>query len=78
MRVGLSLAELLVDPTSTAPAIVATLPLPVLSYKALAERIERLAGQLSNPGLQANRQIRNDLGERDLFDPHHCTWERAR
>ena len=47
-----SLAELLADPGSSAPAIIATSPLVVVSYKALAEQIERLSGQLSNAGLK--------------------------
>lgn len=50
MTVGPNLAELLVDPMSTAPAIVATSPLVVVSYKALAEQVERLAGQLLDAG----------------------------
>jgi acyl-CoA synthetase (AMP-forming)/AMP-acid ligase II len=47
-----SLAELLVDPGSSAPAIVSTSPLVVLSYKALAEQIERLSAQLTSAGLE--------------------------
>jgi acyl-CoA synthetase (AMP-forming)/AMP-acid ligase II len=46
-----SLAELLADPGSPAPAIISTSPLVVASYKALAEQIERLSGQLRNAGL---------------------------
>jgi oxalate---CoA ligase len=47
-----TLAELLKDPQSSAPAIIATSPLTVVSFKALAEQIERLSGQLSNAGLK--------------------------
>src|ERR1700674_2389366 len=47
-----SLAELLVDPGSSAPAIISTSPLMVVSYKALAEQIERLSGQLRRAGLK--------------------------
>jgi oxalate---CoA ligase len=47
-----SLAELLVDPGSSAPAIISTSPLIVVSYKALAEQIERLSGQLRRAGLK--------------------------
>src|ERR1700726_111003 len=47
-----SLAELLTDPGSSAPAIISTSPLAVVSYKALAEQIERLSGQLRNAGLR--------------------------
>ena len=48
-----SLAELLVDPGSSAPAIISTSPLMVVSYKALAEQIERLSRQLRSAGLKA-------------------------
>jgi oxalate---CoA ligase len=47
-----SLAELLTDPGSSAPAIISTSPLVVLSYRALAEQIERLSGRLRNAGLK--------------------------
>jgi|SRR5271166_5772964 len=47
-----SLAQLLADPSSSAPAIVSTSPLVVVTYSALAEQIERLSGQLSNAGLK--------------------------
>ena len=47
-----SLAELFADPRSSAPAIISTAPLVVVSYKALAEQIERLSGQLRNAGLK--------------------------
>jgi oxalate---CoA ligase len=47
-----SLAGLLGDPGSSAPAIFATSPSTSVSYKALAEQIERLSGQLSNAGLK--------------------------
>src|ERR1700722_6503081 len=48
-----SLAELLADPGTSAPAIISTSPLMVVSYKALAEQIERLSGQLRSAGLKA-------------------------
>jgi acyl-CoA synthetase (AMP-forming)/AMP-acid ligase II len=48
-----SLAELLADPGSSAPAIISTSPLVVMSYKALAEQVERLVGQLRSSGLKA-------------------------
>ena len=48
----LTLAELLADPSSSAPAIVTTSPLVVVSYKTLADQIERLSGQLSKAGLK--------------------------
>jgi acyl-CoA synthetase (AMP-forming)/AMP-acid ligase II len=48
-----SLAELLTDPGSSAPAIISTSPLVVMSYKALAEQVERLVGQLRSSGLKA-------------------------
>jgi acyl-CoA synthetase (AMP-forming)/AMP-acid ligase II len=47
-----NLAELLADRESSAPAIIATSPSMVVSYKALAEQVERLSGQLSNAGLK--------------------------
>ena len=47
-----SLAELFADPGSSAPAIVSTSPLVVVSYKALADQIERLSGQLKGAGLK--------------------------
>jgi acyl-CoA synthetase (AMP-forming)/AMP-acid ligase II len=52
MMIRSSLAELLADPGSSAPAIISTSPLAVVSYKALAEQIERLSGQLRNAGLK--------------------------
>src|SRR6266567_8816277 len=48
-----SLAELLADPGSSEPAIVTTSPLAVLSYKTLADQIERLSGQLRKAGLRS-------------------------
>jgi len=47
-----SLAELLADPGSSAPAIISTSPLMLVSYKALAEQIERLSGQFRRAGLK--------------------------
>jgi len=52
MTTRASLAELLRDPGSSAPAIVSTSPLVVVSYKALAEQVERLSGQLRGAGLK--------------------------
>jgi len=52
MMIRSSLAELLADPGSSALAIISTSPLAVVSYKALAEQIERLSGQLRNAGLK--------------------------
>jgi acyl-CoA synthetase (AMP-forming)/AMP-acid ligase II len=52
MTARTNLAELLADPGSSTPAIVATSPLVVVSYKALAEQIERLSGQLISAGLK--------------------------
>jgi acyl-CoA synthetase (AMP-forming)/AMP-acid ligase II len=46
-----SLAELLADPGSSAPAIISTSPLLVVSYRALAEQIERLSEQFRSFGL---------------------------
>jgi acyl-CoA synthetase (AMP-forming)/AMP-acid ligase II len=52
MRQPETLAELLADPASSAPAIIAASPLAVVSYKDLAGQIEQLAGRLRNAGLQ--------------------------
>jgi len=52
MTIRSSLAKLLADPGSSAPAIVSTSPLVVVSYGALAEQTERLSGQLRNAGLK--------------------------
>ena len=52
MKSGTTLADLLADPGSSAPAIISTSALVVVSYKALAEQIERLAGQLRSSGLK--------------------------
>jgi len=49
----LTLAELLADPLSSAPAIITTSPLVVVSYKALANQIESLSGKLSKAGLKS-------------------------
>ncbi len=50
MTARLNLAELLAR--STAPAIISTSPLVVVSYEALADQVERLAGRLINAGLK--------------------------
>ena len=47
-----SLAELLADPGSSAPSIISTSPMAVVSYKALAEQVERLSGRLRAAGLK--------------------------
>jgi acyl-CoA synthetase (AMP-forming)/AMP-acid ligase II len=52
-----SLAELLADPGSSAPAIISTSPLAVVRYKALAEQIERLSGQLRSAGLKPGDRV---------------------
>ncbi len=52
-----SLAELLAAPGSSAPAIISTSPLMVVSYKALAEQIERLSGQFRRAGLKAGECV---------------------
>ena len=52
-----SLAKLLADPGSSAPAIISTSPLTVVSYKALAEQIERLSGQLRAAGLKPGDSV---------------------
>jgi acyl-CoA synthetase (AMP-forming)/AMP-acid ligase II len=52
MTARTNLAELLADRGSSTPAIVATSPLVVVSYKALADQIERLSGQLISAGLK--------------------------
>ena len=53
----LTIAELFADPGSSAPAIIATSPLAVVSYKALAGQIERLSGQLRNAGLKPGDSV---------------------
>ena len=52
MTIRSSLAELLAEDGSSAPAIISTSPLMVVSYKALAEQIERLSGQFRSAGLK--------------------------
>jgi acyl-CoA synthetase (AMP-forming)/AMP-acid ligase II len=46
-----TLAQLLADPNSAAPAVIIESPPVVLTYRALAEQIERLAEQLRSAGL---------------------------
>ena len=53
MTERLTLAELLADRGSSAPAIVTTSPLVVVSYKTLADQIESLSEQLSKTGLKS-------------------------
>ena len=48
---------MLADPGSSAPAIISTSPLVVVSYKALAEQIERLSGQLRSAGLKPGDRV---------------------
>ena len=52
-----TLAELIADPESSAPAIIAPSPAAVVSYKALAEQVERLAGQLRGAGLEPGQCV---------------------
>jgi acyl-CoA synthetase (AMP-forming)/AMP-acid ligase II len=52
-----SLAQLLVDPGSSAPAIISTSPMVVVSYKALAEQVEKLSGQLRSAGLKPGDRV---------------------
>ncbi len=53
-----TLAELIADPESSAPAIIAPSPAVVVSYKSLAEQVERLAGQLR--GADSSPAMRRD------------------
>ena len=47
-----TLTQLLADPTSAAPAVITESPAVVLTYRALAEQVERLAEQLRSAGLR--------------------------
>jgi len=47
-----TLAQLLPDPQSVAPAVIAESPALLLTHRALAEQIERLAEQLRHAGLR--------------------------
>ena len=47
-----TLTQLLADPKSAAPAVIIESPPVVLTYRALAEQIERLAEQLRSAGLR--------------------------
>lgn len=51
MTTRMTLAELLADPGSSAPAIVSPSPFVVVSYQALAEQTERLCAQFRSAGL---------------------------
>ena len=57
MTTRLNLAELFADPGSSAPAIISTSPLMIVSYKALADQIERLSGQLRSAGLKPGDSV---------------------
>ena len=57
MRARSSLGELFADSGSSAPAIVSTSPLVVVSYKALAEQIERLSGDMRSAGLKPGDRV---------------------
>ncbi len=52
-----TLAELIADSESSAPAIIAPSPPTVVSYQALAEQVERLAGQLRGAGLEPGQCV---------------------
>ena len=52
-----SLAELLADPGSSAPAIISTSPSLVVSYRALAEQVERLSGRMRSAGLKPGDRV---------------------
>ena len=47
-----ALTQLLADPKSAAPAVITESPPAVLTYRTLAEQIERLAEQLRSAGLR--------------------------
>ena len=47
-----TLTQLLADPKSAAPVVITESPPVVLSYRALAEQIDRLAEQLRSAGLR--------------------------
>ncbi|HLH75764.1 MAG TPA: acyl--CoA ligase [Candidatus Binataceae bacterium] len=51
------LAELLADPTSKAPAIIDCASTLTISYRDLAQQIERLAGQLAAAGLSPGQRV---------------------
>ena len=52
-----TLAELLADPKSAAPALITESPTVVLTYRALTEQIERLAEQLRSAGLRPGDRV---------------------
>jgi acyl-CoA synthetase (AMP-forming)/AMP-acid ligase II len=52
-----TLAQLLTDPESSAPAIIAPSPAVVVSYQSLGEQVERLAAQFSGAGLKAGEVV---------------------
>ncbi len=51
------LAELLADPGSAAPAVISTAPPAVVTYRSLAEQIERLAARFAGAGLQPGDSV---------------------
>src|ERR1700733_4800604 len=57
MTARLNLAELIVDSASSAPAIISTSPSVVVSYRDLAQQVDRLAKQLRNTGLEAGDRV---------------------
>ena len=52
-----TLAELLKDRESASPALISVFPSAVISYKALAEQIERLAEQFRRTGLRPGESV---------------------
>jgi acyl-CoA synthetase (AMP-forming)/AMP-acid ligase II len=52
-----SLAELLADPGSCAPGIVSISPLVVVSYKVVADQVEKLSVQLRGAGLKPGDSV---------------------
>jgi acyl-CoA synthetase (AMP-forming)/AMP-acid ligase II len=52
MTERLTLADLFIDPVSSAPAVIGTSAPAVVSYKSLSEQIERLSAQFIDAGLK--------------------------